>query len=284
MRALSFESKEYMDAHIHFRKKVTNQGELILEYLKQKLAGHIKSQSLDCLRLASIGSGTGIIEVPLVDYLQSFCPISFLGIEPNEHENKMAKAAMEKIALEHSKFDFYAGSIEDFETDIRSCIFNAVIGVHVTYYTDDIRSMLNKALSLLHPKHGILIMVVSDNTPQNELFIETTEVIHGFKPVMANAFRGILEDLGLGYQEEKIEAKINITSFIKDPKSQNSKKFLDFFLHADSSSLTKSQKEKYIKVIKQNLTNISRRFYCPISQKHLLLSQQAFKKFGGTYA
>ena len=94
--------------------------------------------------------------------------------------------------------------------------------------------------------------VISANTPQNELFKETTKELYGYEPTLADDYKKLLDDIGVQYEVSIIKGVIDISDFLKNPGSDSSKLFLDFFLHVNSSSIKGSQKGKYIEVIKQS--------------------------------
>ena len=250
MLPLSFASNEYMQAHLNFRLNLTDQGDLILSFLQNWLRAHAEKNRLHLFKLASIGSGTGIIDVPLIRHLQGYCSVRYLGIEPNEYENKMAKKALSDVLSEGGAY-FFTGLIEELELSEHVGKYDAIVAVHVTYYSANIKPMIRNALKMLHAEHGRLVTIVSANTPQNELFKETTKELYGYEPTLADDYKKLLDDIGVQYEVSIIKGVIDISDFLKNPGSDSSKLFLDFFLHVNSSSIKGSQKGKYIEVIKQ---------------------------------
>jgi len=251
VKQLDFTSQRYMDAHLNFRQNLTNQGRLMQEYLRDKISSYITSNNLEHIGIASIGSGTGIIDAPLIGDLQNLCPVNFLGIEPNKFENKMASDKFQNILNANSQAHFFEGLMEDIDPS-KYNKFDVITGVHVTYYSSDITHMIKKAFELLNPDNGLFIILVSANTPQNELFKETTKAIHNYTPFMANEYKAILDSLGVSYTSESINAKVDVTDFLNDPYSKSSTQFLDFFLHADSASIESEDIERYINVIRSH--------------------------------
>ncbi len=250
LRPLKYDSHAYMEAHLNFRQHLTNQGELMLAYLQESLSQFITdAPELRPFRLASIGSGTGILDVPLVQELQTLAPINYLGIEPNSHQMDMAKAKMLDILTPTSSAQFSTSTMEAYVPNTKTSPFDAMIAVHVMYYSPDIRPMLAKAFDLLHPAHGRLLAMVAADNAQNRLFMETTEALHGFVPYLSNTYRDILDSMQITYDIDTIQAVIDITDFANNPTTPDSMMFLDFFLHMDASSLPPAELERYTRSI-----------------------------------
>lgn len=249
IKPLAYTSKSYMDAHLNFRKNLTNQGDKILKFLQNKLSEHIRDTGCQTYNLASIGSGAGIIDSPLVGAIQRECPVNYLGIEPNLHENEKAKEEMMRVISDGSEADFFSGCIEELSHSSMHSAFDAIIAVHVTYYARDIAPMLEKAFSMLNTESGCIFAVVSANTIQNELFMHVTHAMYGYVPFLANQYKQFLDAKGYRYKEEVIKAEIDLTDFCADPDSQSSIIFLNFFLHCDSSSMSNSDRNSCIDII-----------------------------------
>lgn len=253
IRPLNFTSKAYMDAHLNFRNKITNQGKLMVEFLQNYGSDYIKKHDEERYKIASVGAGTGMIDAPFVEYLQRVSPITYQAIEPNPHENKIAKAKMEQVMGPESEAHFFTGVLQEFELSNTGDVFDLIIAVHVLYYTSDVATMLRQMLNMLHRERGVLITIVASNMPVAKLFTETSDALFGYKPILSDEFKALLDQQGVSYKTHMIEAQINIADIIDELGVPQNKQFFDFFIHADSASLPPEVKKEYIDIIRSEV-------------------------------
>lgn len=233
IKPLAFDSQSYMDAHLNFRNNLTNQGQLMQDALYDAILRRIKEKGLVHLRLASIGSGTGIIDAPLVARLAAHLPVQYVGIDPNIYEIAMAKENFMAQGINDAVF--HHNLIENVDLGALGQ-FDVVIMVHVTYYSADIAPMLSAANHMIGA-NGLLLNIASTDNPQNQLFVETTRAIHGHTPTLAGDYVAGVVALDHDYWQQEINARILLDDYFADPSSDASWQFLDFFLHADSRSI-----------------------------------------------
>ncbi|EFO30718.1 methyltransferase domain superfamily [Roseibium sp. TrichSKD4] len=256
---LDFQSQHYMDVHLNFRRHITDQGHLMERALVEMILLEVRCCDLKRLRLASIGPGTGILDAPLVALLQEHVEVEYLGVDPNKFELDMARRRFSAAGIEN--YELREGIFEDLGPEYAGT-FDVIIAVHVTYYSSDVRPMISKAMEMLAPE-GKLMTMVSSNTPQNELFKDTTRPERGFDPVMSAEYRQLLSELGQEYTVGTLKAEIDLTAYQENPESEGSYRFLDFFLHADSRSLPEDRLRRYRRVIENQMIRDGARAILP---------------------
>lgn len=233
---LHFEDRGYMDAHIAFRKECTNQGALMLEYLTQIISAQLRTKQGPS-HMLSVGSGTGLMDAPLLAAIRQQHEVSYLGIEPNTHEVYMAHTLFTQHCGSTDQINFHNGIIETMPMEPRPDA-DVAIAVHVTYYSADVKPMISRTLECLQARSGTLYMCVSRTGGPMQLFSDAVARLHGYRPYLSEDVLGLLTELDCDVSTHSLEATIDIARFLNAPDHANTKRFLDFWMHADVGSLS----------------------------------------------
>lgn len=227
-----------MTSHLAFRTRST-QGTALAEWLNGTLVA-FRGDAADPFRLLSVGSGTGILDGPVVAALQGAGPVTFVGIDPNRAENEMCRTAVGNVLAAGSSCTVIDGIIEEYEIEAP---FDALSAVHIFYYSPDMTGVLKTCLAALKPGGRFFIL----NAPNNALsafFAETTQHLRGFAPCLSDRLVDELEALGARVSVETVPGRVDISA-LDAPESETAGLLIDFIIHADTRNCPEEVREAY---------------------------------------
>lgn len=157
----SLDGARYMAGHIAFEGNSDQQAR-ILRWLVERLVQDPRS-SLD---VASIGAGSGILDVPLIDAVRATKPIRYTVVEP--FEEQCAAFAKRAAALLASPDVTLEIRNEDLAAVPETEQFDLVLAIHSIYYVPDLGDSIRKLLRLTRPG-GELVLAVAPCEAMNQL-------------------------------------------------------------------------------------------------------------------
>lgn len=214
----------YMRGHVAFEAS-SDQQAAILAWLTEY------SCAVDAPRLAmaSIGSGSGILDVPMLQGIASRRGLDYLAVEPfaeqcQAFENRLAKAT----GLGDTRVEIVQATLEELQTERR---FHRVLAVHSIYYVPELAAALSKMRELT-AKGGEMMIAVAPFEDMNRL----AEVFWGPQQVESICFEkdvvDAVEDFGAEMAIERIDAEL-----IFDPEGPEAGDIISFLIQCPLEDL-----------------------------------------------
>jgi SAM-dependent methyltransferase len=113
--------------------------------------------------------------------------------------------------------------------------FDLVLMVHSLYYMDDPKLALKSALNLVSESGRLVILIASDDT-LNELASSFWERENGGSTWFSEDLSRHLENRGISFERQRIEAKLDITSCC-EPLSEQGGRIADFVAQVPTKEL-----------------------------------------------
>lgn len=143
---------DYMRSHVAF-ESASGQQSKILAWLLDDLLG----AEVNDLSIASIGAGSGILDVPMLSELSRSKQVDYVMVEPFAEqcaafEDRVAGA----LSLGNPRVEIVQAKLEEFRTNRR---FSHVLAIHSVYYFLDLAAGLQQLLELTAPGGQVTIAV-----------------------------------------------------------------------------------------------------------------------------
>ena len=120
--------------------------------------------------------------------------------------------------------------VEALNTDFERCTeqrrFDRVLMVHSLYYMEDPELAIDKALNLVN-ESGRLIILIASNDTLNELSSSFWKMENGGSSWFSEDLSKHLEERGVSFERNRIEARLDITSCC-EPESEQGSHIADF--------------------------------------------------------
>jgi SAM-dependent methyltransferase len=217
-------------------RRSTDQGERVLDALLELV------HDRKTLGLLSVGSGTGLLEVPLLKrLLQRRVELTgFFGIDASPVAcrlltRRLATEFRSRLAWEVANLSF-----EEFQTDRR---FDLVLFAHTfEYLQGPPQHWVRKSLDLLAPA-GLLLIVSPDRGGINQIYAERAE---GFQPIFSDDLRGALLEGEPVYATQPIQAECDISLLDRPDRPADAIALLSFLTQLDCRRLPEATRERFI--------------------------------------
>ncbi|MEM9354398.1 MAG: class I SAM-dependent methyltransferase, partial [Planctomycetota bacterium] len=215
----------------------SNQQLQILEWLARLVAEEFTGASP--LRVLSVGCGSGILDLPLLDAVAADGrKVIYTAVDPNPVACRRFREGFEALNPPNVELVVLEHGIERLEPDLR---FDLIHAVHSLYYLSDPADSIDNLLGRLAPQGRLAVL----QAPKAELNL----LSDCFWPTsgedaiwFSGCVRQHLDDSGLAFREDRIDAKVDVTPCFED-KSSGGRMLLDFITQADSDAFHTSIKE-----------------------------------------
>jgi len=247
------EGERYKDGQLIFRRS-TNQQQLMLDWLEK----HFISQlSPEPIRFLSIGAGTGIFDVPIIQhFLRRDLEIEYEGIDPNEKVLSLLEDSLRTLAGEKLKVSVVLSDFESYHTLKK---FNFILLVHTHYFFRDLGENLQRAWDLLD-EGGTIILYSALDIFLSQFFNVTFRSNFGHPPWLSHHVQKALSALNIPFRRESIKGELDISAcFGADEKA--ARDLLAFIIHADVGN--NSGVDVLLTCLKQNATFANSRYLLP---------------------
>lgn len=236
MKALKGEY--YAECNQVFRQSTTQNG-LMLEHIK----AHCREA--ETLKILSVGSGTGLFELPMLRELMSegIEIRAFAGLDVNEAACRILQAQMLAEFGEGLPFRIVHGSFQDYESTDR---FDLVLFNHTFEYLGDRHlDWLEKSTALLNAG-GSVVIFSPDGGGINQIYAEYAPEVSGFTPFFSEDLMLLFDQNGISFESLPIDAMCDI-SFLDLPERDPAKnKLLSFLTQIDCRSISPSLRDDFI--------------------------------------
>lgn len=158
----ALEGRDYMRSHVAF-EAASDQQDRIRTWLRTRLLAD-RRRSLD---VASVGAGSGILDVPLIEAVSARKALTYHVVEPVEAQCEALLArAEEHLEDEQSvELSVECSSIEEL---VPKRSYDYVLAIHSTYYFADLEAALTKLLAMVRPD-GRLLLAIAPREEMNQL-------------------------------------------------------------------------------------------------------------------
>jgi SAM-dependent methyltransferase len=215
---------------LHTYESASNQRELILGWFTDHV---IPQLSTDSASFLSVGCGAGDLdEKILAAGKEHTSAISYVGLEPDTRQCERFISRMVDENEPNIRVETFNTSFEEFTEQRR---FDRVLMVHSLYYMDDPKLALEKALKLVSESGRLVILIASDDT-LNELASSFWARENGGSTWFSEDLSRHLEQRGITFERQRIEAKLDITSCC-EPGSEQGTHIADFIAQAPTEEL-----------------------------------------------
>ena len=261
-----------MKAHLALRKKST-ENDNILKWLSDFCANEASCKN--SYSLLSIGSGSGVLEVPLISNVRKVSNVNFVGVDPNRVENEECRKQLETISpgCDGNTNMILDTTFEEFE---ETHSFDTVIAVHSHYYFDDLSEFIAKALRLLHTDGKLVVVSGINEDPLRTYQKQASLKFYNTQYLLSDDIISAVQKLGASYECHTINSWINGQCFDESPTSSDSNDLLNFLIHADSSGLDQREHHRVLNIVLDHAVKHEGRLYFPHVVKAIVV-------YPGTY-
>ena len=242
------DSSTYLDTYDYYRRGLLQQQSVwIKQYLIPILLQYVKKQSH--LRMLSVGSGEGDIDIVILDALLSelntnesqSIVIEYAVAERNpEFINRFKQRLQNKISdFSNVKFTFYLDTLENLESELNELTFDFIHFIHVLYYMDA-EKVLHRCMGKYLKPDGILMAVVQQKENLyaknwEHFSVKFREHVGHFNLLCETDVRMVAEKNNWKYRIEVGRRTLDVSDVLaKDFPSPAGWKLLDFFFHSNN--------------------------------------------------
>ncbi|MFT5154668.1 MAG: SAM-dependent methyltransferase [Planctomycetota bacterium] len=185
------------------------------------------------LNLLSLGCGDGSVDLPTTRKLIGKSDhVRFVGLDPNGAQLAKLEQAFAAAALPDVTLKTHELELGNFETAER---FDHIHCVHSFYYMPDPAAALEHTISML-ADDGELVFFHAPCEDLNALSTRFYDKYYERSTLFAEDFALLLDESGLSYRRERIDARIDVTSLF-DEQHVHGHELRDFILQFDSHKL-----------------------------------------------
>lgn len=192
-----------MRTHVAFETASSQQGK-ILDWLVE-----------DALRLpqddvafASVGAGSGILDVPLLDRLHRNKTVRYTVVEPVAAQcDRFRERAQRALGSDGPAISYNTKNLCDVEQDVT---FDTVLSIHSIYYMDDLDGALDSLLAMRRHGSGRLVIAVAPKCAMNRLAEVFWEGQVADQVWFAPDVAGRVEERGLEFTATTIHGQLTI--------------------------------------------------------------------------
>ena len=227
LRPARLSDQRYDETHEHFERS-SSQQQLILDWLKDLT--HSYYAKLDPLRILSVGCGSGIFDLSLIESLATISNrVEYTGVDPNAVACRRFREDFDDLELANVRLDLREQNIEALNSTDR---FDLIHAVHSLYYFDDPAATLDYLLSLLAPG-GRMVIVQAPHEELNQL----SKCFWKHHADNAIWFSDQLEEYfsqrGLAFTKQRIDGEVDVSRCFEADCSRG-EMLLDFITQTDS--------------------------------------------------
>jgi SAM-dependent methyltransferase len=217
-------------ACLHTYEAASNQRELILGWFTDSV---IPQLSTDNASFLSVGCGAGELDIEILAAgKEHTSTISYVGLEPDPQQCEKFISRMELAGDKNVRVEAHNTNFEKFIEQRR---FDLVLMVHSLYYMDDPAQAIENALNLVN-ESGRLVILIASNDTLNELSSSFWEMENGASTWFSEDLSKHLEERGVCFERNRIEARLDITSCC-EPESEQGIRIADFIAQVPTGEL-----------------------------------------------
>jgi SAM-dependent methyltransferase len=227
----------YSTCHQVFRR-ATNQGEMMVAETLQVIEGR------NGLSVASIGSGTGLFEIPLLKHMRvkGIDVLNFCGVEMDEYACIEFGRELSAHFDGTMRFDLYNGRYEDFPEGEK---FDLTVFNHtMEYLNGNPVPWIQKALRSTTTGGRVLIFS-PDQGGINRFYEENLLRMTGSSPLFSNSLRDALEGARIPFEARRLMAKCETQLLDMAGRKDEKIRFLSFLTHVDCREVEDTDLERY---------------------------------------
>ena len=211
-------------------EEASNQRGQILGWMQRVLIPQCSKESTTVL---SIGCGAGDLDKAfLAAGAEHSAAISYFGVEPDAAQCERFVSQMGFDEDANVQIKAHNIGFEDFQ-DQQS--HDLVLMVHSLYYMPDPAWAIDKALSLVK-EGGQLVVLLAANDKLNELSSSFWQIEADRTAWFSQDLSAYLDELGLAFTREQIEARLDVTPCF-DSDSATGSKIADFLAQVSTNEL-----------------------------------------------
>lgn len=230
---------DYYDAcHLVFRR-VSNQARLMHEHVL------LNSPDMGSMRVLSVGCGTGLFEVPLLERLiqRERSPTQFIGVDLSPSACKAMRHRLASRFGEDLEYHVKEISFLDFESEER---FELILFNHVLeYVSDEIGAWLDRSLDLLSP-NGVVIIFSPDRGGINYLYEKYAPRHSGITPAFSDDIHSELEKRHISFQATSLVGNCDVSMLNGGGEEEDSVRLLSFLTQRDCRNISSSARRQLV--------------------------------------
>ncbi len=218
-------SSYYNECHALFRS-LTDQPQRMLKDIRGVCDGR------RCRRILSIGSGTGLFEIPMLELLlgDGFDVRYFVGIDINLEACKQLARRLEGAEFNGLEWRVLSQDFEDYPPVER---FHVVIFNHsLEYLAGPAARWVMKALRLLR-EDGICLIYSPDRGGINAPYEEFAQEIYGLAPRFSDDLKRSMDAEGIRFTMRRIMGKCSVEPLQRSGREEDRIRLLSFLAQID---------------------------------------------------
>lgn len=220
-----FGTRYYNKCHALFRR-LTDQPQRMLEDIRA-ICGE-----RPCDRILSVGSGTGLFEIPMLEMLLSdgTDPQLFVGIDINREACNQLSLRLEAAQLKHMEWQVLPQAFEGYAPTER---FDVVMFNHsFEYLSGPPARWVRKALGLL-TEDGICLIYSPDRGDINAPYADMAEQAYGLAPRFSDDLKRALGAEGIHFAEYTILGMCSVEPLARPDQDEERTQLLSFLCQID---------------------------------------------------
>jgi SAM-dependent methyltransferase len=222
--------ERFDECHEHFERS-SDQQQRIREWLRSLVGTDY--QRLDPLRILSVGCGSGILDIPLIQSVASRSRrIDYTGIDPNPVACRRFRDDFGTLGLAEVRLEVREQNIEAAGTNDR---FELIHAVHCLYYFADPAATLQTLLKRLAPG-GKLVIIQAPKAELNQLADCFWHHHAGEGIWFSDHLERYFARQSLPFTKHRIDASVNVTRCFES-NCPREEMMLDFITQTDCRQL-----------------------------------------------
>lgn len=229
----------YAECNAMFRRS-TNQTNLMLTEIQNSTTINRS------LKILSIGSGTGLFEIPMLRLLIDKGTIisRFVGIDISEHACRVFRGRLKQEFGKTLKFEVINQSFQEYSSETS---FDLILYNHMfEYLKNSYLKWINKSFNLLD-ENGRIFIFSPNRGGINKIYNEKYKDIEGYEPFFSEDLEKLLLINAINYSTKIITADCNISLLQESNDNQDKIKLLSFLTQIDCRKLNIKQNDEYVR-------------------------------------
>lgn len=197
----SLDGPGYMRGHVAFESASDQQGK-ILDWLVRRL----ESDSRPELGVVSVGAGSGILDVPMLEAVCRHKRVRYTVVEPFEEQcAKFSERASGLTDSANLEVSIECSTLQ--RTDFRGQ-FDFVLAIHSVYYFEELEPALAKLCEMVRPD-GEVVIAVAPREEMNRLSELFWRPQHDGSLWFEEDVVAALDRMKISYASERIDARLD---------------------------------------------------------------------------
>jgi len=259
---------EHYASSLAIYEAASDQRDRILAWTRKTLVPELHE---DRASILSVGCGAGDLDKEILEAsTEQSEVVAYVGLEPDERQcqrfvSQMGEKTNGRVQVEARNVGF-----EDLRDPRR---YDLVIMVHSLYYMADPAWAVEKAMGLVKDG-GRLVILLAANDTLNELSSSFWEVEADREAWFSEDLDAYLNQLGLSYERERIQARLNVTQCF-NPDSAAGTQIADFIAQVATKKLTPQLQDMIARYLDATSEHDGQQRWLPHNVDAFTIEQQA---------